>query len=374
MDLYVGLMSGTSMDAVDAVLVDFAARPMRIVATVSAPLPPPLRAELLSLSHGEGADELHRLGQADVQVGELFADAVAHLLSRAGARPRQVRAIGSHGQTIRHAPTGPAPYTLQIGDPNVLAERTGITTVADFRRRDIAAGGQGAPLVPAFHENFFRHPSERRAILNIGGMANLTLLPAGAGGVVLGFDTGPGNVLMDAWAAKHLGEPLDRGGAWARSGAVDEVLLGAMLDDPYFRRPPPKSTGRDHFSPAWLQRHLEGRRVAPADVQATLCQLTARSIVQALQPPPERVIVCGGGAHNLTLMDWVQGMLPGVAVEPSGAYGLDPDWVEAVAFAWLAKQTLEGRAGNVASVTGARGPVVGGRISRGAGRRTELSS
>jgi anhydro-N-acetylmuramic acid kinase len=364
-ELYIGLMSGTSMDAVDGALVDLASAP-RIIATASEPLNPELRAQLQGI--GRGTDHpLEQLGRLDVRVGRLFAATAKRLLSETGIGREAVRAIGSHGQTLHHSPYGAEPFTLQIGDPNLIAEATGLTTVADFRRRDIAAGGQGAPLVPAFHSAVFRSPCEDRAIVNIGGMANITLLPADPAAAVSGFDTGPGNALMDAWATAHLGAPMDAEGRWAASGRVHQKLLSRLLADEYFARPAPKSTGRERFNRAWLAAALqEAEELRPQDVQATLCELTALSIAHAAagSPPPARVLVCGGGVLNCALMDRLDALLP-CPVESTAAHGLDPRWVEAAAFAWLAQQTLRGRAGNLLAVTGARHPVVLGGIWTG---------
>ncbi len=355
-DLYIGLMSGTSLDGIDAALVHFAeGTPPTLQASHHQPLPADLRAELEALTR-PGEDELTRLCRADVLMGRELAAAVKALLAKTGIDRSAVRAIGSHGQTVRHLPAGDTPTTLQIGDPNIIAEQTGITTVADFRRRDMAAGGQGAPLVPAFHQAVFAQPGEARAVLNIGGIANLTLLP-GDDRPVIGFDTGPGNALMDAWIRHHLDQPCDAGGEWARRGRVDPELLGTLLDDPYFSTPPPKSTGRDHFHLAWardLQPGLD--RLRPEDVMATFLELTAVTIARALQataPDTRLLLVCGGGVHNRHLMGRLQANLPGVTIASTHTAGVDPDWVEAMAFAWLARRALTGKPGNLPSVTGA---------------------
>jgi len=367
-ELYIGLMSGTSMDAVDAALVELSAATPHLVAAHSHPLPESLRQPLLSLCRPGGTDELHQTARLDVAVGRLFADAADALLRKAGVETAAVRAIGSHGQTLRHQPTGELPYTVQIGDPNTLAERTGITTVADFRRRDLAAGGQGAPLVPAFHAAALMEAGEDRVVLNIGGMANLTHLPGTRDTAVSGFDTGPGNVLLDGWCQRMRGEAFDRGGDWAASGRVDEKLLATLLAEDYFGRAPPKSTGREDFNLEWLDTALNGREINAADVQATLAELTARSVATAVHntcPACARAIVCGGGAHNGDLLTRLAARLPGVRVETTARHGIDPDWVEAMAFAWLARETLAGRPGNVPAVTGACRPVVLGGIYPG---------
>ncbi len=353
MALYIGLMSGTSLDGLDAALVAFS--PLRLVAAHREPYPKALREGLLALCH-PGEDEIRRLMAMDAALGRLSARAVSTLLEKAGVDGRKVRAIGSHGQTIRHLPRGDPPATLQIGDPNLIAELTGITTVADFRRRDLAAGGEGAPLVPAFHQAVFPRGS---AVVNIGGMANVTCLLQ----ETLGFDTGPGNVLLDAWAMRHLRRPFDEGGRWAAGGEVCERLLQRCLEDPFFSEPPPKSTGRERFDLMWLLERLEGLDIPPRDVQATLAELTALSIAQALAPFPCReVFVCGGGVHNAHLMDRLAFHLAPRPVRSTAALGVDPDWVEAMAFAWLARETLNGRPGNLPRVTGASHPAVLGGI------------
>jgi anhydro-N-acetylmuramic acid kinase len=385
MTLYVGLMSGTSLDGMDGVLVDLDGpsqgndgpppsfldplgepdvkrqvwgRSVVLRASHHLPFPAALRDELLALN-AAGPNELHRAALAANGVAELGTAVVRELLAGLHQPSAQVRAIGSHGQTVRHRPE--LGYTLQLNNGALLAEHTGIDVVCDFRSRDIAAGGQGAPLVPAFHAEVFGRIGEPRAVLNLGGIANLTLL---AGGPVTGFDCGPANVLLDAWAARHLGRPLDDGGRWAASGRVIEPLLSALLAEPFFRLPPPKSTGRDLFHLDWLQRHLQGGE-APADVQATLAELSVRGVVDALQQhaaTTQRLLVCGGGAHNTHLLQRLQALLPGVAVETTAAHGLEPTLVEAVAFAWLARAFVERRPGNRAEVTGAAGPRVLGAL------------
>jgi anhydro-N-acetylmuramic acid kinase len=364
---YIGLMSGTSMDAVDAVLAEAGADKFSVRAARSIDLPAPVAARLRRLAipgaaRPDGPDALDELGLLDREVAELFAGAASALLAAADIDPARVRAIGSHGQTLRHRPRATAPFTLQIGDPNVIATATGIPVVADFRRRDVALGGQGAPLVPAFHAAVFAHPQEYRAILNLGGIANLTLLPPGA--AVTGFDTGPGNTLMDEWTRRHLGRPYDAGGAWAATGRVSTPLLQRLLAHPYLAAPAPKSTGPEDFSPAWLDESLAGvGALAPADVQATLCEFTARSVVAALGDRiPDRLVACGGGAHNQALLARIAALLPQARVETSAAHDIDPDCVEAAAFAWLAARTLAGLPGNLPAVTGARCEAVLGAV------------
>lgn len=366
-EFYLGLMSGTSMDAVDAALVDFSSLPPRLLATHSIPMPDHLREALLRLAAEHTPHPLQCLGELDHHLGCLFARAVNELLAQAGVAADAVQAIGSHGQTLYHQPHGMVPFTLQLADPNIIAERTDITTVADFRRRDMAAGGQGAPLVPAFHAAMLRQPGVDRVILNIGGMANITLLPAAADTPVSGFDTGPGNALLDGWAERHLGTRYDTDGEWGAAGQVLPGLLQALLAEPYFRQAPPKSTGRELFNLAWLERHLRGGENT-ADVQATLAELTAVSAAMAIlshSPETMEVLVCGGGARNGHLMARLRAHLPHCRVSDTRQYGLDPQWVEAMAFAWLARQSLLGRPGNLPAVTGATRPVVLGAIYPG---------
>ena len=364
-DLFIGTLSGTSVDGVDAALVRFSTRP-ELVASYALKFPEDLRLELLALGT-PGPEEIDRLGQADVRAGQLFAEAVNALLKKAGVAGAQVRAIGSHGQTIRHRPGVGHPFTLQIGDPNVIAARTGIPVVADFRRKDMALGGQGAPLVPAFHDAVFRQPGEDRVIVNIGGIANVTVLPGDRAKPVLGFDTGPGNTLLDGWARKALHQPMDRDGAFAASGRVQDGVLAALLADPYFRKAAPKSTGPEYFSSEWLQRNFAalGDR-PPADVQATLLALTAQSIANAITALPglsrPGVYVCGGGAHNGALMRALSELLPESKVATTDALGLPVDWIEAMAFAWLAKQRMDALPGNAPAVTGASRPAVLGGL------------
>ena len=379
-DLYLGLISGTSADGIDAALVSFerwadssvTAQPFvtgdSIRATLALgrtyPYPHSLRAQVLALSqHDAPSLPLDAIGSLDTQLGQAFAAAANASIDASGIDRNRILAIGSHGQTLRHQPSGEYPFSLQLGDANVIAERTGITTVADFRRRDIAAGGQGAPLLPIFHAAMLRDPNEARAVLNLGGIGNLTLLPVD--GAVTGFDTGPANGLMDAWCEHHLGTAFDAGGAFAARGHVDDALLARLLGNPYFALPAPKSTGRDQFHLGWLDAQLQGVTIAPEDVQATLCELTAASIANALrtaQPETKRVLVCGGGVHNPVLLARLAARLPAIAIESTAVHGLDPDFVEAMAFAWLARETLAGRPGNLPEVTGARGLRVLGAI------------
>lgn len=362
---HIGLISGTSMDAIDSVLVDLNGG-FRLIASHAHPIPEETLSRLQKAQRDPEAVPLGELADLDLEMGELFAEAALSLLERCDADTQQIRAIGSHGQTVLHRPQdslGSRPYSCQIGDPNVIAARTGITTVADFRRRDVALGGQGAPLVPGFHAAMFTSPNADRIIVNLGGIANLTLLLRAR--AVGGYDTGPANTLMDRWVERHLGQPMDRDGAWAAGGKVNEPLLQALLSDPYFTLPPPKSTGQEYFHLDWLKaRYPDIERIAPQDVQASLLELTACSISDAilasrqereeLEPAPLEVFLCGGGVHNAALRSRLAQRLPGISVQSTRALGLDPDWVEASAFAWMAHRTLEGLPGNVISVTGAK--------------------
>ena len=364
--LFIGLMSGTSADGIDAALVRFGDDdgPLRaeLVAAHTHPWDPDVRARLVWLGQGGALDSLDELGELDAQVGEAFAQAALAVLAGAGVAAADVAAIGSHGQTVRHRPYATPPFTMQIGDASRIVERTGIATVADFRRRDVAAGGHGAPLLPALHQALLHDPGEDRAVLNLGGIANLTLLPRA--GEARGFDTGPANALMDLWCHEHTGRHFDEDGAWGATGRADDALLERLLDDPWFAQPPPKSSGREHFQRRWLAQRLRPG-IAPVDVQATLRALTARTIADALQstqPGTVRVLACGGGVHNPALMAQLAEALPGVAIASTTSLGLDPDHVEAMGFAWLARQTLRGAAGNLPSVTGAAGPRVLGAI------------
>ncbi|MGQ9425374.1 anhydro-N-acetylmuramic acid kinase [Gilvimarinus sp. F26214L] len=365
-ELYVGLMSGTSADCIDAVLVDLSSSQPRFIHQLAFPMDAATRAAIYELMvPGDG--EIDQMGVLDQQLGHDFADAVTQLLAEAGIAPTEVQAIGSHGQTIRHRPPGQldAAFTVQIGDPSVIAERSGITTVADFRRRDMAAGGQGAPLVPAFHRAVFHSSSRNRVILNIGGIANITFLPQD--GEPLGFDTGPGNALMDAWIQRHHNEPFDWDGHWAGTGRAVPGLLEQLLEHPYFAQAAPKSTGREMFTLNWLLEALGAHPdLPPQDVQATLMELTAQSIsnhIQGLEGGRELdIYVCGGGAHSKGLMRQLAEKMPEHSLGTTEELGIPPDWVEAGAFAWLAQQTLARRPGNLPTVTGARRAVILGGV------------
>ncbi len=377
MALFVGLISGTSMDAIDAALVDFGPHPLRVVATSATAFEPALKARTAALIDRADRVALDEIGQIDVEIGRAFARATLGLLQASGTSPGEVMAIGSHGQTLRHRPDLPAAFTWQIGDPNVLAEMTGIRVVADFRRRDVAAGGQGAPLLPVFHDQVFRSDAEDRVIANLGGIANITILrrgtPAevagtprlpGAGPPVTGFDTGPANRLLDAWMSTHQGLDFDADGRWAATGTVDEALLAALLDEPYLRLPPPKSTGRELFNMDWLQSKLGTSARRPSDVQATLQRFTAVSLADAVKryAPGAALYACGGGAHNGGLLAALAALMAPARVASTAELGLDPDFVEAIAFAWFAKRTLEGLPSSAASVTGAKGARILGAV------------
>ena len=369
MALYIGLISGTSTDAVDAALVEVNGADVKLVACHSEPIPEALAAALRSTIDNELLDR-SAFWQLDIRVGELFARAALSLLKKNAVDASQVRAIGSHGQTVFHAPDVEFPCTVQIGDPNTIAERTGITTVADLRRRDLAAGGQGAPLAPALHNAVFRSDRHDRVVVNIGGIGNLTLLPADRSLPAIGFDTGPGNTLMDVWAGRVRGVAMDTGGAWARSGRCHEALLASFKSEPYFALPPPKSTGRELFNLAWIDGHLArlGGELPAEDVQRTLCELTAESIADAVHGCAGSIreaLICGGGVHNPLIMERLAEKLRPVDVRSTASIGFDPDWVEAAAFAWMAARTIAGEAGNLPAVTGARHPVILGGIYPG---------
>lgn len=360
--IYAGVMSGTSLDGVDAVVADFApagGAPCTLLAAAHVPFAHTLSVELMALQHS-GGDELARAAHAANLLADAYAGAIAAALARAGVAARDVVAAGVHGQTLRHRPD--EGWTLQLNNPARVAERAGVTVVADFRSRDVAAGGQGAPLVPAFHAALFRGGAHR-VVVNIGGIANLTDLPVR--GDVRGFDTGPGNVLLDLWHARHRGGAYDPAGAWARSGRADERLLAELLAEPFFARPPPKSTGRDLFGAAWLDAKVAGRDLAPADVQATLVALTAQTIASAIRArcaAATEVLVCGGGANNAAVMDALAALLAPRVVATTAALGVAVEHVEGLAFAWLARETLAGRPGNLPAVTGAAGLRVLGAI------------
>ncbi|MBQ0756408.1 MAG: anhydro-N-acetylmuramic acid kinase [Amphritea sp.] len=354
--IYIGLMSGTSLDSIDAVAVRFEPS-FELIAFHSEPIPQAIDDKIRAM-FTPGDNEIEQLGRLDLELGELFASAANKLIKYHSLNPDQIAAIGSHGQTIRHRPD--AQFTLQIGDPNSVAELTGITTVADFRRRDMAAGGQGAPLVPAFHNALFRHTDTNRILVNIRGMANLTILEADPTKPILGYDTGPGNVLMDSWIQRHLQKSYDADGRWASSGKVVPELLNKLLALPFFSEAPPKSTGREQFNNHWIEQILSSltSKPQPEDVQATLLELTAITIADAInshQLDDLQIYLCGGGSHNRQLRARLASLLQPHYLGDTSELGLDPDWVEAAAFAWLAYRSLNRESGNVPQVTGAKG-------------------
>ena len=359
---YIGVMSGTSLDGVDVVLAAIDDKMVAQQASLTWPMPIALKEAVLSICQGQPLT-LSQLGQLDTRLGKLFAEAVLALMAQEQLSAKDIVAIGCHGQTIWHEPTGDAPHTLQIGDNNQIAALTGVTVVGDFRRRDIALGGQGAPLVPAFHHALLAHPIERRIVLNVGGIANISLLFPDK--PVRGYDTGPGNMLMDAWIWRQLGKPYDKDAQWASGGKVVLPLLQNMLSDPYFAAPAPKSTGREYFNYGWLERQLAiFPALDPRDVETTLVELTAVTISEQvlLCGGCERLLVCGGGSRNPLLMARLSALLPGTEVTTTDVAGISGDDMEALAFAWLAWRTLAGLPGNLPSVTGASQASVLGAI------------
>lgn len=368
-ELYIGLMSGTSMDGIDAGLVNLTHDSIESVGFYYQPYPEEIRATLSTLSNPQSHFDIRRLGQIDSELAHLFAKAVQNLLKKTGHMADDITAIGSHGQTIFHSPQSHPPFTLQIADPNIIAEQTQITTIADFRRRDMAAGGQGAPLVPAFHraivKKHFSGCKKPICLINIGGIANITLVSEEK---TLGFDTGPGNCLMDAWIYLHQKKDFDANGSWAKTGSVDSDLLNQLKEDPYFKTVPPKSTGKEYFSLAWLNEKInQFSATPPQNIQATLCQLTADTISAAVQGSTDDladIYICGGGVHNHYLVELMENQL-NRKLHNTNKLGIDPDHMEAMAFAWLAKQTLRGHHSNLPEVTGARHGVVLGGIYPG---------
>ncbi len=364
---FIGMISGTSRDGVDTALIEFETGKPVVVEADCLPYPPGTAGRLQSMVEKAERPEAKELALLDRELGALFSQAALTVLEKAGVKPGQVVAIGSHGQTVWHQPEGASPETIQAGDPALIAERTGIVTVGDFRRADLDAGGQGAPLAPLLHRALFG-PEKLSSpgpvvVLNLGGIANISILEPGGG--VRGFDTGPANCLMDAWIRLQRNEDYDREGHWAESGSVSAVLLDNMLGDPYFQRAAPKSTGVEYFNLAWLERHLRQVSTGPADVQATLAELTAITVSNAIRPyAPVEVLVCGGGIHNGYLVRQLRALLRGVPVRSTAVRGLDPDWVEATLFAWLARERLAGRPMDTGAITGARGPVLLGNIFR----------
>ena len=361
--LFIGLMSGTSLDGIDCVIVDLACDTPALIAADCHALPDNFRHDVLSVCANKQAP-LAELGKLDIELGRCFAEAAAKTLAAAGLVAQEIEAIGSHGQTVFHQPNSAAPSSLQLGDPNTIAERTGITTVADFRRRDMAAGGQGAPLAPLLHQHCCASPNKNRAIVNIGGIANITLLLAN--GERVAFDTGPGNVLMDFWIARHDGARFDKNGEWATGGSVETAFLAELMSEPYLALAAPKSTGRELFNGAWLDQRLASlkQRPNPQDIQATLLEFTATTLSTALLAGMSQgeIYLCGGGAHNTALSKRIGELMPGYYVGTTAEIGIDPDWLEAMAFAWMAQQTLDGVAVVTSPFTGAKKPVMLGGI------------
>jgi len=365
-EYYIGLMSGTSLDGIDAGLYDFSAKKPKVIHFYYQPYPPALKKQIQAISQEGAQISLLEYGQLDTYLGELYAEACLELLAQANIDAKDIKAIGSHGQTLYHAPNVSYPFSLQIGNPNSISQKTGITTVADFRRQDIAAGGQGAPLVPAFHQTFFHHPEKNHLILNIGGIANLSYLPKDSKQKILGFDTGTGNTLMNAWIFQHKNQAYDNQGEWAAAGKLQPRLLKHLKDDPYFKKAPPKSTGTEYFSMQWLTDKLStlADSYSPVDIQNTLCQFTADTISDAIYqetPEAETVFICGGGIHNQYLIKLLKKQLS-MPVLSTEVLGIHPDQVEAMAFAWLAKQTYQGKVGNLPDATGANKSVILGAI------------
>ncbi|MGD8927010.1 MAG: anhydro-N-acetylmuramic acid kinase [Thioalkalispiraceae bacterium] len=365
-ELYIGLMSGTSIDGIDACLVNLTDNQFKLLATDYQPYPKTVKRQLAEIISSQQL-AMHNLAVLDHELAILNGEAVNSLLKSTKHKASDVLAIGYHGQTVFHEPDGNHPNSIQLGDANVLVDRTGITTVADFRRMDMAAGGQGAPLAPAFHEYLFRDKTEDRAILNTGGIANLTLLSADQSKPVIGFDTGPASCLMDEWCMLHRDQPYDKNGDWARQGKLNTRILAKLLTDPYFAKPPPKSTGREYFHLDWIKQLVDIDSVSSNDMLTTLTCLTATTITDALKqyaPATRKVFVCGGGVHNSFLLEQLKESLGDIELDSTTRLGLDPDWVEACAFAWLARQRLLDLPGNLPSVTGANKVVILGAIYR----------
>jgi anhydro-N-acetylmuramic acid kinase len=361
---YIGLMSGTSIDSVDAAAVDLTEGQIKLIGSHSHPIPEQLRKDILNLCL-PGRDTVQLYAETDRALGELFANAALALMDKLKLNPANILAIGSHGQTIRHSAPSQITngYSQQIGDANIIAARTGCSVVADFRRKDIALGGQGAPLVPAFHRQLFFSPQKNRVVANIGGIANITIL--NTNGDCSGFDTGPGNMLLDAWCQQHTGNAYDDDGNWGASGAVDNALLSKLKAHPFLAQTTPRSTGREEFNLPWLKQQLQHFHLSPEDIQATLTAFTAQTLadcINNLDTPIDEVFVCGGGAFNGQLMAQLQSCLHNSELQSTAQLGLDPNWVEACAFAWLAKQRMENKAGNLPAVTGATRETILGAV------------
>ena len=362
---FIGIISGTSMDAVDCILADFSTTPPKLLCSHSESYPESLREEVLSLCAAKSV-AWRSLGETDIRVGQAFACAINNLLKKSDVDASDILAIGSHGQTVQHQPEAAPAFTIQIGDPNTIAALTRITTIADFRRKDMAVGGQGAPLAPLFHQAYFACADKQRVVLNLGGIANISILPSPCNTTLTGFDTGPANVLMDTWIKSNQGANYDHDGEWAAQGSVNEELLAQMLQEPYLIVSPPKSTGRELFNSDWLGKQLSGTmKIAPVDVQATLLEFTAQTVCNGIKQSTKQcneLIVCGGGSKNKVLVARIAELLDETTVFASDELGLPADWVEAMAFAWIAEQTLNRKRIDCTSVTGARYPCILGGI------------
>ncbi len=362
-NLYIGMISGTSRDGVDTVLVSFANKHPKILYSMCAPYPPDLADSLKDMIETGQKPAANELEKMDDRLGVFFSRVVQNLLEKAGMEPSAVTAIGSHGQTVWHDPGGIHPESIQLGNPQRITTNTGIVTIGDFRRADIEAGGQGAPLAPLLHRALFKPESGSRIVLNLGGIANISILDSD--GSVSGFDTGPANCLLDGWIREQRGEPYDKEGAWSAGGEINKLLLLNLLMDPWFKKPPPKSTGVEHFNLQWLNKQGLVNSIDPRDVQATLAQLTASTVASAIAPSsPSDILVCGGGVHNTDLIRRLQDLLPESLVLSTAEHGLDPDWVEAVLFAWLARERLAGNAQDTHKITGASQQVLLGQVFR----------
>jgi anhydro-N-acetylmuramic acid kinase len=359
--LYIGMISGTSRDGVDTVLVSFANKHPKILYSMCAPYPPDLADSLKDMIETGQKPAANELEKMDDRLGDFFSQVVQALLEKAGVESSAVTAIGSHGQTVWHDPAGTLPESIQLGNPQSITANTSIVTIGDFRRADIEAGGQGAPLAPLLHRALFKPESGSRIVLNLGGIANISILDSD--GSVSGFDTGPANCLLDAWIREQRGEPYDKEGAWSASGEVNKLLLLNLLMDPWFKKPPPKSTGVEYFNLQWLKKQELVNSIDPCDVQATLAQLTVSTVASAIVPScPADILVCGGGVHNTDLLRRLQDLLPGIPALSTADHGLAPDWVEAVLFAWLARERLAGNAQDTRTITGASQPILLGRM------------
>jgi len=362
--LYIGLMSGTSMDGIDAALMNFQENKFLTVGTLKKNYPKELRSQLISASKNWKKTNIDQLGRLDQWTGEIFRDAALEIIKKFNIKANQIAAIGSHGQTIRHQPKIENPFSMQIGDPNIIAYGTKITTVSDFRRKDLAAGGEGAPLTPIYHKAIFQNNKINRVVLNIGGISNVTILNKNSEEII-GFDTGPGNTLLDTWIREKLNKPFDKNGQWAKQGSTNKTLLNSMMSDPYFDLAPPKSTGTEYFNLNWLNRFIGPKNITEVDIQKTLTVFTSESIAQAIErfnPNTEEIILCGGGAKNISLYKEITNRLPKIKISQTNDYGIDSDYLEASAFAYLAKLTISKKTGNVKSVTGSKNQVILGGI------------